>query len=266
MGKVWLFLYRRVLPLLDERNINNDPIRGCGCLLRVGSRTFFVTAAHVFDRLVPAGFEHIGVPVGPYETTVTTLGPGAIHRTNQTATADIDVGIFPLSDEVVAKLKWDCLTVKNLAALRPVSAMNEFLIFGYPNSLVLPAADDLVRANPAFLRTSRYFGPTPQHDKRHDDVDLILAYGDKAIDGNGNEVEAPSLPGISGSPIWAVMPSGGSLWSPESALVVVAIDSAWTKKGVKDRYVVSKLWTAVLRAFEQVDADAAREIKDALYL
>jgi len=95
------------------------------------------------------------------------------------------------------------------------------VIFGYPNSLVLPGAGDLVRANPAFLRTSRYFGPTPEHDKRHDDIDLILGYGDKAIDGNGIEVEAPSLPGISGSPIWAVIPSGGSMWSPESDLFVV---------------------------------------------
>ena len=252
--------------MVDERNVNNDPIWGCGCLLRVGARTFFITAAHIFDKLVPADFEHIGVPVGPFETTLTTLGPGVIHRTNETATADVDVAIWPLLDEVVAKLKWDCLTVKNLVALRPVSAMNEFLIFGYPNSRILPSARDLVRANPAFLRTSRYFGPTPEHKNKHDAVDLILAYGDKAIDGNGNEVEAPSLPGISGSPIWAVMPSGGSLWSPESDLFVVSIDSGWTKKGMKNRYVVSKLWTAVLKAFEQVDAEAAREIKDALYL
>jgi hypothetical protein len=130
MGAIWLFLYQRVLPLVDEWNINDRPIWGCGSLLKVGSRTFFITAAHVFDTLVPADFEHIGVPLGPYEARFTTLGPGAIHRTNETAIADVDVAIFPLSDEVVAKLKWDCLTVKNLAALRPVSAMNEFLIFG----------------------------------------------------------------------------------------------------------------------------------------
>jgi hypothetical protein len=74
---------------------------------RVGFKTFFITAAHVFDTLVPADFEHIGVPVGSYETKVTTLGRGTIHRTNETATADVDVAILPLSDGVVTKLKWD---------------------------------------------------------------------------------------------------------------------------------------------------------------
>src|SRR5216683_720360 len=93
LGAVWLFLYQRVLPLVDERNINDRPIWGCGSLLRVGFKTFFITAAHVFDTLVPADFEHIGVPVGPYETKVTTLGRGTIHRTNETATADVDVAI-----------------------------------------------------------------------------------------------------------------------------------------------------------------------------
>jgi len=125
LGAVWLFLYQRVLPLVDDRNIDDRPIWGCGSLLRVGSRTFFITAAHVFDSLVPADFERIGVPVGPYETNFTTLGRGAIHRTSEAMMGDVDIAIFPLSAEVVAKLKWDYLTVKNLAALRPVSAMNE---------------------------------------------------------------------------------------------------------------------------------------------
>jgi hypothetical protein len=267
LGATWLFLYKRVLPLIDKRRIDNKPISGCGCLLRVGSRTFFITAAHVFDWLVSTDFEHIGVPVGPCEATITTLGSGVIHRFKETSTADVDVAIFPLSDKLVAKLKWDCLTVRNFIALQSVSAMNEFVIFGYPNSLVRRAADDLVLAPPAFVRTTRYFGPTPEHGKRHDDVDLLLGYGDQAIDENGNEVEAPSLPGISGSPIWAVMPSSdGSRRSPESELFVVAVECGWTTPGMKNRYVVSKLWTTIQRAFEQVDGDAAREIKEALYL
>ena len=47
---------------------------------------------------------------------------------------------------------------------------------------------------------------------------------------------------------------------------MVAIDSAWTKKGAKNRFIVGKLWSAVTKFFEKVDATAAREIKDALYL
>ena len=162
-GAVWLFLHQRVLPLVDERYLDNSPVWGCGSLLRVGSQTFFVTAAHVFEKLLPSDFEHIGVPAGPYRSDVTTLGPGVIRRTVETATADVDVAIFPLSEEVVAtKLEWDCLTTKSLAALRPVSAMNDFLIVGYPNSLVLRAQ-------------TIWFEPIPRSSKPGDTLDRLLS-------------------------------------------------------------------------------------------
>jgi len=270
LGAVWLFLYQRVIPLLDDRYNPNGQVLGCGCLLRLRSGTFFITAAHVFDRVRPEDFDHVGIPAGPYQHDCTTLGSGVIRKTLATQTADVDIAIFPLSENLVANLTWDALRPENLAALRPAEAMNEFLVFGYPNSTTNAYEIGEVisaNANPVVLRTGRFFGDTSAYTPKHPDVDLFLAYGDKATDLDGREVAAPALPGISGAPIWALMRrSSSTLWSPELSLRVVAVDSAWTAPGSKNRYIVAKLWTAVHRAFEQFDAEAASEIKNALFL
>ena len=108
-GAVWLFLYQHVVPLLDETK-SKDPVLGCCSLLRLRVGTYLITASHVFDWLLPDDFDHIGIPSGPYHNDCTTLGPGVIRRTIENTTADVDVAIFPLSDGLVAKLEWDCLT------------------------------------------------------------------------------------------------------------------------------------------------------------
>jgi hypothetical protein len=141
------------------------------------------------------------------------------------------------------------------------------LIFGYPNSMVEPSSDGtLVEARPILLRTHRYYGETSASRPKHDDVDLFLAYGDKAFDREGKEVDTPTLPGISGTPVWAVKPSDSTIWLPESCLHVVAVDSAYTKPGSRNRFIVTKVWTSILKAFKQVDAEAAREIHEAIFL
>lgn len=269
MGTFWFHLYQRVIPLLDERYNPNGPVVGCGMLLRLTIGTYFITAAHVIDS-VGGDFDHVGVPYGPYENGCTTLGSGTIRNSIPTPTADLDVAIFPLSADVRNRLTWECLTARDLIALRPAQAMNEFILFGYPNSTV-PAFEDggvlTVSALPVFLRTGRFVGDTKAWKPKHPDVDLFLAYGDTATDREGREVPAPALKGISGSPIWVMAPPPSSgVWSPASSLRVVAIDAGWTAPGSKNRYVVGKLWTAVQLAFARLDKRAGAEIKDALLL
>jgi hypothetical protein len=204
IGTVWFHLYQRVIPLLDERFNPHGPIVGCGMLLRLTTGTYFITAAHVIDS-VKGALDHVGIPYGPYHTRTTTLGRGIIRNTNKTATADIDFSVLPLSDEATRVLSWECVTADDLIALRPAETMNEFILFGYPNwSAKAFERDDGaldVNAFPVFLRTGRFIGDSSISQPQHPEVDLFLAYGDKARDKDGKEVAAPSLPGISGSPI-----------------------------------------------------------------
>jgi hypothetical protein len=116
----------------------------------VGSKTFFITAAHVLDLLVSPILNTSVVSVGPDETDATTLGPGGAHRTNETTMADVDVAIFLLSDEVVAKLEWELRNRKKPRSPLPMSEMNEFVIFGYPNSLIFPGVTISYKPIPLF--------------------------------------------------------------------------------------------------------------------
>ncbi|MFZ0888877.1 MAG: hypothetical protein WA005_10525 [Candidatus Binataceae bacterium] len=103
--------------------------------------------------------------------------------------------------------------------------------------------------------------------KTHPLVDLFLAYGDKATDSEGKEVDAPPLNGISGAPVWAAMlRSQSGLWSPDSLLNVVAIDSACVSRKGSKIYLIAKQWAAICKVFEKIDSDVAREIHEALYL
>jgi len=145
--------------------------------------------------------------------------------------------------------------------------MDEFLIFGHPNLMVRQSPDgSVVEAQPFFLRTGRYHGDTSAASPSHGEVDLFLEYRDSVFDRDGRKVSAPTLPGISGTPIWAVMHPSQSIWSPDTGLAVVAIQSAYTPPGSKHRYLVGKMWTAIMKAFQQVNREAAREIHESLFL
>jgi len=173
--------------------------------------------------------------------------------------------VFPVnSAELIARMEWQCLTTKNIAALRPSSAMNEFLLFGYPDCRVKVTGVQ-VAINPLLLRTSRYFGSV-RIKKTHPLVDLFLAYGDNATDSNGREVQAPPLGGISGTPVWAVERTNSGVWSPESSLHVVGVNSSCVSRRGSKIYLIAKQWAAIWKVFERIDAEVAMEIHQALYL
>jgi hypothetical protein len=216
---IWLWLYERVVPLAIEDDTGQG-IQGCGQLLTVGSGTYLVTAAHVFEDIDPAD---IGIPLGPYSTRFTRLGTGSIRTTRKTATADIDVAIFPIPPEVLTTLAWRHIPVEKIVAIGPEASPSEFLVFGYPDDHVIHE-DDWLRANPVLVRTSRYRGHEPSGGHFHPRVNLLLQYGDKAVDSNGQELEAPNLHGISGTPVLEIVPCepSSTLWTPEGNLGLIA--------------------------------------------
>jgi hypothetical protein len=234
---VWLWLYERVVPLAIEDD-NGQGIQGCGQLLKVGTGTYLVTAAHVFEDIDPTD---IGIPLGPYSTHFTRLGTGSIRTTKKTVTADIDVAIFPMPSEVLTTLTWRQIPLDNLVAVGPEASPSEYLFFGYPDKLVIHQGDWL-HANPVLVRTSRYRG-AKTYKKFHPLVNLLLQYGDKATGRNGQEQVAPNLHGISGTPVFEIMPSRGpsNLWSCEALLGQIAIETHYTAPGSPNRYVISTL-------------------------
>jgi len=257
---VWLWLYERVVPLAIEDD-NGQGIQGCGQLLTIGSGTYLVTAAHVFKNIDPAD---IGIPLSPYSTHFTRLGTGSIRSTQGTPTTDIDVAIFPIPPEVLTKLEWRQIPLNNLVAIGPEASPSEYLLFGYPDNLVIHQGDWL-HANPVLLRTSRYRGPKT-YKQFHPLVNLLVQYADKATGQNGDEQKAPDLHGISGTPVFEIIfaRSSSDLWIPEAHLGQIAIETSYTAPGSPNRYVISTLWSIIARVFEQIDPLAAAQIKRAL--
>ncbi|MFZ0888876.1 MAG: hypothetical protein WA005_10520 [Candidatus Binataceae bacterium] len=137
-GAIWLFLYQHAVPLIVEKD-EEQFIHGTGSFFRSKSgKIFMITAAHVFQGIDP---NNLGIPLGPYRTGCSTLGPGTIHSTAKTEVSDVDIAVFPVTaSEILEKMEWECLTARNVAALRPMSVMNEFLIFGYPDCRVKSVA------------------------------------------------------------------------------------------------------------------------------
>jgi hypothetical protein len=92
--------------------------------------------------------------------------------TRKTATADIDIAIFPIPSEVLLTLAWRTMSVESIAAVGPQASTNEFLFFGYPDDRVIQQGEWL-RANPVLVRTCRYRGPNT-YRSFHPQVNLLL--------------------------------------------------------------------------------------------
>jgi hypothetical protein len=92
-------------------------------------------------------------------------------------------------------------------------------------------------------------------------VDILIDYPDSFIDANGQGTSL-KLGGISGCPIWAVLPDPMRLLvdSPHQRLRLVGIEIS-----VKDGdYIRAKRWNLITAALQQIDVSAAEEIERCL--
>jgi hypothetical protein len=81
-------------------------------------------------------------------------------------------------------------------------------------------------------------------------LDLFFEYTGRASTIDGKTVTTPHLGGTSGASVWECRElTGGGIWTPERALKIVGVQSAF----VRGRYFRAKSWEAVLQLLRQAD-------------
>lgn len=237
------FLLRSTVPLICETE-SDVGIVGSGCLFDRDGHLYFVTAGHVLDGTDP---EALGVPLRTKNAEVFSLGTGVVSWSRNDA---FDVAAYRIDDDDASnalRAAYVILGPANTAAPSPNN--NHFVVAGYPAATVERNGFDLSTRDLTQIHTSPYAGDVIGSRGEHD---LFLKLKLSAHDLWGNAKAVPKLPGISGGPVWQVHQSNALIWTPESALTLVAIQVSCDPRA--DRYMRALRWEivdAVLREVAQ---------------
>lgn len=232
-------------------------LRATGTLFKIGGRAFLITARHIFDNL--SDLSQLAFPESPIGGDLFTFGSFTVLKPNE---AHLDVAAVELrSSEAVSMLEanWHFLTLQNVAAASSATSDGAVFVSGYPASLT-EAESGWTKGRFVTAYTQRLpTVPAEAEPPVFDELDLFYDYGRQATLLNGEEVETPELPGVSGASIWELRPLRG-LWTPEEATRVVGIQSAYTHS----KYIRAKSWWAVAKVLEQVDHTLAVAVREKL--
>lgn len=226
------FLVSCTVPLV-YRAKERAGVLGTGAFFATESRSFFITAAHLFPGADP---NMMGVPErGGEDGAVSGFGHATIHHPRNTD--DHDVAVIELEDSEFiqrAKSGWTFLDASNVAADDFQS--ENYLIAGYPDATV--RYKDGVLTPSALMQL--YTGPYK------DDVvggrgefDFFLRYGEEAGNVYGFTKETPHLGGASGALVFGLAERPVGIWSPQAVLKIVGVQVAF----VHAKYVRAKRWT-----------------------
>ena len=201
---------------------------GSGSCITIGRRHFIATAAHVIRNVAlgQVGVIALGRPVGEHHNITPRL-VGWGHRGGERSDA-VDVAWLEIKQAAVPRLlsEWGRVFITlDRVSLDPVPADAAMFVFGAPVALAkltqlegkpflgIGALPYLTRAIPA---------PPGQGSPEHD---VCVEYLSEMETAEGT-VPMPPAPGLSGSGLWRVNPSGSSIWSPDSARLV-AVQQSW---------------------------------------
>jgi hypothetical protein len=223
-------------------------IIGTGTLFKIAGRHFLITAAHILDDFHS---ERWAFPTGPHSGEIRTFGAAEFTRTTDESA---DICIVELKDpDAIAMLEreWRFLTLDNIW-LPDLSAQAVFLS-GFP-SVRAKYADGNLRGR-LFVVRSTYNTDRPEPKgapplKRG--VDFFIHYQNRVNELTGENIADVQIQGTSGCSIWAYKEQGwvaSTVWTPETALRVIGIQSAY----VKNQYLRAKSWGAVLLILGNMD-------------
>lgn len=232
------FIQRCVIPIISDHR-GQHAVYGCGFLFRRGDDHFFVTAGHVLDE-VPVG--SLGIPMGDGTSEVWTVSASLKAQTGEDRE---DVGVLYLEpsawlDRIIRAKGHLILTDANVH----VGALPDgFVCLGYPSRDVQEEAETL-RGKATLLSTRRYTGEVPTV------VNVRLGWYDVLLQWNRND----DLRGISGSPIWAILPGTGGVWTPEMCLKIAAVQ----KGVVDDTWIRGTCWQVADAMIESLRDELSR--------
>lgn len=229
------------IPLLYESG-DTIGVQGTGCLFEAETGLYFVTAGHVLEGVDPS---KLGIPLRQVNSEVFTLGEGVVAWSKND---DIDVGVYRIDDVELARqlrLAYVILTPANSGD--PIPQHNRYVIAGYPSSTVSLIGRTLKPKDLTQLHTGPYDGDVIG-DRTPADLFLRL---DRAAHGLwGTDITTPDLRGISGGPVWQVLPRVDGIWTPEASLRLVGIQVSCDPK--REKYVRTLRWAAVQAAIDKV--------------
>lgn len=166
------------------------------------------------------------------------------------------------SSETISKLKagWQFLSVANVALPSASASDGSFFLSGYPASLTKKTGDSL-RGSFVTAYTQR-IPHIPDEAERPviPDLDLFFDYGRDATSITGTSVRTPDLRGCSGASVWERKRESPTVWTPESVVRVVGVQSA----SFHSKYFRAKSWWAVSKVLEKIDSQIALEIQSYL--
>ena len=235
------FLVRSTVPLIYESE-ENAGVQGSGCLFDIEGILFFVTAGHVLQGVDP---NKLGVPIRTSNSEIFTMGTGLVGWSRND---EYDVAAYRIDDfETCQSLRrsYAVLNSSNLEHLVPED--EHYIVSGYPAETITRMGKTLTPRDLTQIHTCRYSGEVVGTRTPYD----IFLKLDRIAHGLwGQSVAVPSIKGISGGPVWQVRDSISPIWSPESALRLVAIQVSCDSKG--ERYMRALSWSVVLVALQKL--------------
>lgn len=249
------YVLRSSVPIYLATKDRQFPI-GTGTLFAVNGGHYVITAAHVAKlcRTAP-----LALPTSLSTSALTALGR---HDVVRGARSDHDIGLIAIHDErVVARLRgaWTFLGPENIGVPR---SNGPFYVQGYLEPVSVRAGIT-PPGTVLGIMCGRWDGKiSSQEDPFDPENDLMLEVGPQAIDGETLEVSpTPSVRGMSGASVWEVRPEPrGELWTPQSQIRIVAIQSS----ELRGAYMRAKRWHLLWSAFKACDLKAGQIVRAAL--
>lgn len=220
-------------------------LHATGTLFKSQDKHFIVTARHVFDGLLQP--ENLAYPEAPMGGPTHTFGKFEIIKPEQ---EHIDVAIMLLLEpHTIAKLikSWQFLSLESIGTPRDDAPEGSFFVAGYPQKLTEPVGGWLSGKFVTAYTQRMPVAPQEAEAPVLPELDLFFDYNKRATLINGEEIDTPKLPGVSGASIWQARESTPGIWSPESAFRVVGVQSAF----VHSKYMRAKSWWAVAKVLEK---------------
>ncbi len=241
------FFLRTTVPLVYESG-ETVGVQGTGCLFETETGLYFVTAGHVLEGVDPST---LGIPLKQVDSEVFTLGEGVVAWSKSDG---IDVGAYRIDDvELARQLRNAYVILTQANSGEPLPNQNHYVVAGYPRVTVALVGRTLKPKDLTQLHTGPYDGDVVGN---RTPADLFLKLDQTAQSLWGRDITVPDLRGISGGPVWQVVPNTGEIWSPEASLRLVGIQVSCDPKG--EKYVRTLRWVAVQAAIDKVGGkDAA---------
>jgi hypothetical protein len=244
-----------VIPLLYDDPSGKLDSYGSGALIESNGNVLFATARHNLfcsDQTTRRDLKRLAIPIPdryvPYKKhIVKTLGTFDVLEPVNSAGQDIDIALLHLKDQNLIDALRRSWKVVDRSKAAVASPQGRFVLSGYPSDRVRVTSQGLGGLLNTIHTERMTQAPQNAAQPVHADYDLFFHYDLDATDLEGNAVKTPHVPGMSGSVVWELHDIGDSVWTPDKALRMVAIQTSW----MKGNFARAKSWMYVEHILNQ---------------